>query len=273
MADNLGMSVRLPDYYALLHVDPAAPGEVIRASYRTLMQQLRAHPDLGGDHEAAAQLNAAYATLKDPARRAQYDAQRVAQGGNQARGNPRQRSEATPPRSPAPQPHQRDSADSHEQNGATGVWVNAANGGAHANICPFCGAAASRGRHGVDSVDECHDCAAPLTIVRSVGGENAESQRSVYRIAKAEALRVYTGPEDRTGIDALVHDISLSGMRFSCAYQFSAGALIRVDCEICAAVARVAHVSQPSSGTVQYGAEFLTVRFKRQRGSLLSVPA
>jgi hypothetical protein len=58
-ADNRKMTARLPDYYAILHVDPAAPAEVIRASYRTLMQRLGAHPDLGGDHETAAQLNMA----------------------------------------------------------------------------------------------------------------------------------------------------------------------------------------------------------------------
>ena len=40
--------------YRILHVQPEAPPEVIRASYRTLMSTLRAHPDLGGDPAAAA---------------------------------------------------------------------------------------------------------------------------------------------------------------------------------------------------------------------------
>jgi hypothetical protein len=35
------------NYYRILHVQPDAPMEVIRASYRTLMQKLRFHPDLG----------------------------------------------------------------------------------------------------------------------------------------------------------------------------------------------------------------------------------
>ena len=59
--------------YRILHVQPEAPLEVIRASYRTLMSTLRAHPDLGGDPEAAAQINAAYAILADPERRRAYD--------------------------------------------------------------------------------------------------------------------------------------------------------------------------------------------------------
>lgn len=62
------------NYYRILHVQPDAPEAVIRASYRTIMQRLRAHPDLGGDHRAAALLNEAYAVLTDPARRAAYDA-------------------------------------------------------------------------------------------------------------------------------------------------------------------------------------------------------
>jgi len=59
--------------YRLLHVQPEAPPEIIKASYRTLMSALRAHPDLGGDGARAADLNAAYAVLSDPARRAAYD--------------------------------------------------------------------------------------------------------------------------------------------------------------------------------------------------------
>ena len=58
------------NYYRLLHVQPDAPGEVIKASYRTLMQKLRQHPDLGGDDCNAALLNEAYAVLTNPERRA-----------------------------------------------------------------------------------------------------------------------------------------------------------------------------------------------------------
>ena len=61
------------NYYRILHVQPEAPVEIIRASYRTLMGTLRGHPDLGGDHETAAMINEAYEVLSDPARRAAYD--------------------------------------------------------------------------------------------------------------------------------------------------------------------------------------------------------
>jgi DnaJ-class molecular chaperone len=36
------------NYYEILHVSRDAPAEIIRGSYRTLMQKLGHHPDLGG---------------------------------------------------------------------------------------------------------------------------------------------------------------------------------------------------------------------------------
>ena len=61
------------NYYRLLQVQPDAPVEVIRASFRVLMRELKQHPDLGGDTWTATLLNEAYATLSDPTQRAQYD--------------------------------------------------------------------------------------------------------------------------------------------------------------------------------------------------------
>jgi len=61
------------NYYRILQVQPDAPFEVIRASYRTLMRELKQHPDLGGSTSNASFLNEAYETLSDPDRRAAYD--------------------------------------------------------------------------------------------------------------------------------------------------------------------------------------------------------
>ena len=67
------MNDKTPDFYRILHVSPDAPEEIIRSSYRTLMQRLNQHPDLGGDHENATLINEAYATLTNPKSRAMYD--------------------------------------------------------------------------------------------------------------------------------------------------------------------------------------------------------
>lgn len=61
------------NYYRILQVQPDAPVEVIRASFRTMMRELKCHPDLGGATPDAAVLNEAYQVLSNPARRATYD--------------------------------------------------------------------------------------------------------------------------------------------------------------------------------------------------------
>ncbi len=61
------------NYYRILQVQPDAPPEIIHASYRTLMRELKKHPDLGGSASEASILNEAYETLRDPLRRADYD--------------------------------------------------------------------------------------------------------------------------------------------------------------------------------------------------------
>jgi hypothetical protein len=61
------------NYYRILQVQPDAPQEIIQASYRTLMLELKRHPDLGGSNEEAALLNEAYEILRDPQRRVAYD--------------------------------------------------------------------------------------------------------------------------------------------------------------------------------------------------------
>ncbi|MBL4827933.1 MAG: J domain-containing protein [Spongiibacteraceae bacterium] len=62
------------DYYRILLVHPDADREIIRASYRTLMQKLKYHPDLGGDVGDAALINEAFSVLYDKEKRAHYDA-------------------------------------------------------------------------------------------------------------------------------------------------------------------------------------------------------
>lgn len=67
------------DHYKVLQVDSEAELEVIQAAYRRLAQKY--HPDVARDPVAAermAAINAAWAVLRDPARRAAYDRERKA---------------------------------------------------------------------------------------------------------------------------------------------------------------------------------------------------
>ena len=81
------------DYYEILQVHPRASQEMVKKAYRTLMGELGAHPDLGGDEERAKLINEAYAVLGDPELRRAYDNARGIRtiwgsGGSAAPGRP-----------------------------------------------------------------------------------------------------------------------------------------------------------------------------------------
>jgi len=66
------------DYYKVLQVDPEADADVITAAFRALARRL--HPDrdsTGVDEVRMAELNRAYAVLRDTEKRKQYDSERV----------------------------------------------------------------------------------------------------------------------------------------------------------------------------------------------------
>jgi curved DNA-binding protein len=67
--------VKFKDYYAALEVPRDADADAIKKAYRRLARKY--HPDVSKEHEAEArfkEVNEAYDTLKDPEKRAAYDA-------------------------------------------------------------------------------------------------------------------------------------------------------------------------------------------------------
>lgn len=63
------------DYYEILHVQPSADPDVVAAAFRALAR--KHHPDRGGATERMAELNEAWAVLRDPEGRARYDRSRA----------------------------------------------------------------------------------------------------------------------------------------------------------------------------------------------------
>lgn len=61
------------NHYRVLCLQPEAPAELVRGAYLALVARVRSQPDRGGRAERLARLDAAFAVLSDPAKRAAYD--------------------------------------------------------------------------------------------------------------------------------------------------------------------------------------------------------
>jgi len=222
--------------YLILHVQPDAPEEIIRASYRTLMTKLRRHPDLGGDHYTATLINEAYAVLGDPAKRAAYDAawrSVAARPGTDSR---------TATNAPAPGP---------------------------VSTCQFCGAAHGfAGRiHASATCTTCNTPLAPAVRERLDGG-----QRAVSRVPRRLALNYFTGWPGQGPFHGETRDLSLHGLRFVSHAALSVTKLLKVDCEALDGLVRVVacHDHDERDWRWLIRAEYVTVRFRRARGGFLA---
>ena len=108
-----------PDPYKVLQVDSEAEDEVIQAAYRRLAQKY--HPDIAPGAEAAARMiaiNAAWAILRDPGRRAAHDLARRLVRDADERSTERRRTE--PPR---PGPEREATRSPHPPESVSGNWT------------------------------------------------------------------------------------------------------------------------------------------------------
>ena len=251
------------NYYRILHVQPDAPTAVIRASHRAIMQRLKVHPDLGGDHEQAVLLNEAVDTLCDPTRRAAYDevrAPRVEQQRDRGRAvTPRQAAASSrpterPTAGPAAAPRPSASPKSRV-------------------ACGFCGAICSTvDRSRPESA--CVSCGSALCLVEKhqLGGP---SQRAIERVPRNVPMTFRLAASRQNVWSGSTEDLSLNGMRFLSHVVIEVGDCLRVECDFCSAVAVVKSVGSTRSvrGPWHYGVEFLTFRVKNERGGLFSTVA
>lgn len=233
------------DYYELLLVSRKAPVEVIRASYRTLMQKLKHHPDLGGDVATAALINEAYAVLCHAERRAEYDAYLVAV---QLAGN--------------------------------GVDFESTRSGTERSAiekidphraCMFCGTEHEHGKS-IAEATACSACRSPLFLA---GNHKLElkGQRAVARIDKRQDIIFYTHWPQATGFIGRTEDISLNGMRFETRVDMQRGQYIKIVSQFADAIALVKNCRQmrrdPGVANV-VGVSFVTLRIGQSRGGFVS---
>jgi hypothetical protein len=255
------------NFYRILQVQPDASVEVIEASYRTLMQRLRMHPDLGGDHQDAALINEAFATLRDPVRRAAYDRMIAAR----LDGRPVAVRAALPappapvstvPASPVPAPPAPAEA-------AAPVIQACMN-------CAFCGT-----RHSLRAAQQpdarCASCRSPLhavTLLTASGRPNA--RRAVERVYRRMPVYFAVASPPLGPLAGTSEDLSIYGMRLIAPVRLRMGSCVSIACEFCDAVGEVTHV-QPASdaytGAWRVGIQFLTFAVRQTRGSLVSLKA
>jgi len=221
------------NYYRILHVQPDAPTEIIRMSYLTLMQRLKMHPDLGGDHARASLINEAFATLMDPARRAAYDRTLA-----RDRTMPGYRSD----------PAHRDSTPRPVV--STGV--------ADPHACPFCGTTFPPAAMQPDA--RCAFCESPL-YPASHHEHEATTRRAIDRMARRMPVTFFLSWPQHPGYEAVTQDISTSGMRLACTLDLVPNERLKIECALCTAVAvvRHAHAAEGADGLWHAGVEFLTL--------------
>jgi hypothetical protein len=233
------------NHYEVLHVSRDAPLEIIRGSYRALMQQLKNHPDLGGDTATAALINEAYAVLTDPERRAEYDA-RLDVIAQVAEGVPEQHAEPDPA-------------------------VESARILDPFRECLFCEAPHDHGR--IIEIDAgCQTCGSPLCAAETHRIEDAD-QRAVARIGKQQDITFYTHWPQSVGFSGRTEDISLSGLRLATKHDLKLGQRIKIVSDVVEAVANVTHCVHERHGWTTWcvaGVSFATLRFVRSVGGFVS---
>lgn len=239
------------NYYRLLHVQPDAPQEIIKSSYRTIMHRLKQHPDVGGDHGNAALINEAYAVISDPRKRAEYDSTLLQTRAASTIKAQRENVEATRGVRRNPEMQQRS---------------------AQSATCVFCGTAHRYGNNPHKDA-ACSTCASPLKFIEKLMLEQT-CRRMVHRVRKHMQIAFYTAWPQAKGYPGIVKDISPEGMQFLTHNPPDKGQHIKVECETCTAVAHVKNCikNSPMLGTEWLiGVEFVTILFRETRGSFVSL--
>ena len=221
------------NYYRVLHVQPDAPAEVVKAAYRVLIS--RHHPDQGGDHELTVLLNEAWAVLGDPVKRAAYDAKRARAGvrprtGAEARAEPRSARRASSDSARTP-----------------------------TDSCPFCGMTA------LPTDAACRRCTSPLTRVqRQAASSTAGERRRLPRVSRADWGTIKpTWQSD--ALDIRLRNLSLGGVSFYVGVPLDPGAHVRVTAAAFDAVIEVISCRR-SDAIFVVQAAFVTVRFVETGG-------
>ena len=274
-----------PNYYQLLHLHPEAPQAMVKAAYRTVMQKLKAHPDLGGCAEQAAVINQAYEVLSNSEKRSAYDRELAAatrqKPETQSKPKPKSKStaqntgSAEPEHSPADQQSNAQKARKHFQFSQDGI--------SQQNHCVFCDAPQPVD-HELSSC--CSICDSPLqsSIVDKNHASNATARRRIIRLPQSGPVIIcrkqdfqnlqsqndFSNRHSQMGAPAKALDVSLSGMRLAIGHELKMDELLRVENDALVAVAEIVNQHRLNAGGYQYGLRFMRLHLKQVQGGFVS---
>ena len=224
------------NYYRILKVQPDAPVEIIRASYRTLMLELKNHPDLGGYTSEASILNEAYETLSDPKLRAAYD--------KKIRATRFKKAAAALSPGSAP---------------------------SDAGRCLFCKQILTPE---AKAQKKCPICKVPLPFHQEADPDG-ERRRTIARMKKNDPF-VYSSSWPEIPKSGTMMDLSPKGMRFLCSEKLGNGTVLKIttpQLKACGVVTNQQQKGGKRDGTYAIGISFIAVIFEETRGAFLSVSA
>ncbi len=224
------------NYYRVLQVQPDAPVEVIRAAYKTLMRELRLHPDLGGELWNAQILNEAYEVLSDDEKRRDYDILLY------ERYTKKPVRDALSDKAPL-------------------ITL----------FCPFCKRPLARRAKPEEC---CPTCRSPLRSEEEENTAHSP-RRTRHRIKKNSTVYYHTTwPQKRRS--ARLIDVSTSGLRFHCSEKLTPDMLVKLSGPFLRGVAKVINVHKCFLGeqkVYSVGAEFISVVFVQPKGGFYSSKA
>ena len=227
------MKTNRRNHYRLLHVQPDAPPEVIKAAYRALIATR--HPDVGGSEYEAVLLNDAYAVLSDPITRAAYDARRAARSASRP-------STASAAPAPARPP---------------------------AHVCPMCRLSLPT-QIGRDT--RCARCRAPLAVVRVLGPRGKPmDRRGIPRVSKSDWAVMYVDWQT-DAIDVRLRDLSLDGISVYSGLELPLNRIVRIVGQSFDVVATVVGCRRLDA-VFTIHAPLLTAHFSERTGGFVSATA
>ncbi|MGH1538142.1 MAG: DnaJ domain-containing protein [Gammaproteobacteria bacterium] len=235
------------NYYQILHVQQDAPVEVIRSSYRTMMQRLKMHPDLGGDHEEAAIVNQAYSVLTNAEKRAEYDAGLEEET----------KSDST------------EAVDKSKSSTSSPIYNQHVD---TAKSCSFCKAEHNFGK-AIEADCVCSECGSTLFPAVKQMFEN-DDNRIIQRIDKQWPVTFFTQWPDAVPYVGQTHDVSLNGIQMVTSVFLQEGQIVKMKSQMLDAVARVMNSREDyNQGTKLWrvGLQFITLRFYSAQGTFLKL--